>query len=219
MATCGDDVVPEMLAPYVARGPRKGGEGSWAVYANGLPQGVCWAHFSRKRDAEGAIRDRLSQWVRGALDKAERAGFVVIAPGPESACSLDLVNPWDNDLQGWPSTGLPIHSLGGPADLARFRLGWSAERWLAASSGRGPWSDAQKVAPSFADAATDLDAGRLSPEEKAALGATPATAPYLDLGEVERAALARVLWHDPRNRAGIEPATLPEQALCQPAPP
>lgn len=222
MSQCADSVVPDILTPYVAKGPRKSGVGAWAVYARGLEPSECFAYFARKRDAEAAARKGVGRWVAGALRAAEIAGRIIVAPLPGEirACGPHDREPWDRAIEGWWSVGLPvpISRLGGVSDLARFRLGWSAERWVDALLDRGHWQDPETLREACAQAEADLGAGRLTSAEAESLGASEATISYLRLSAGSRAALAECQWHTNKQEAGTDFAPLPEEALCRNAP-
>lgn len=197
-ATCSQptDPTPALLAAKVVR-VAKSGTFPWEVHCEIDPH-YCSTRAKTKREA--AEWATAPSWVRFAAMAAERQDLTRIAPPPPSACAKDHREPFHPTLEapwhisGWGDSmwcGRPIIFLKGARTLAEHRLAWAPERLAETLRFCDRWaSDWHTWVAASEQAKTDLLAGRLTPEEEAALGATPETAPWLRLVDYERGRLS-----------------------------
>lgn len=187
--TCAQpgDPIPAALAPIVERSEPRGPR-AWQVRCAVLDPFDCRAYAPTKRAALEFAGPKLAQWLAFAGHRAYLCRAVVAAPPPESACDEWKVSPVDRNLDqgdhcprgGRPTCGDPIvWRLGTVADLTRYRLGWTEERYRASFD---RWSiDNDRRNAAWTAALASIEAADLTPDEAAAMRATPETIGYYRL--------------------------------------
>lgn len=164
-----------MLRPVVERNEPRGGR-AWVVRIAALDAHRCCLYAPTKREAQTWTEgDKLQRWADHAAYCLAVDGKIMSASLPPSACERRHVEAWD-DPGVYGCGRAPAGDLGHEADLVCFRLGWSKERYSASFDRWCSDNDVRNVA--WQKAVESLAAADLTPEEAAALSATPETIGY-----------------------------------------
>lgn len=173
---CETNAAPHpLLRPVVERNEPRGPR-AWVVRVAALDAHKCCLYAPTKREAQTWTEgDLLRRWADHAAHCLAMEHKIAPAPAQPSACDRWHVEAW-GDPGVWGCGRAPAGDLGNEADLVRFRLGWSKERYSASFDRWCADNDVRNVA--WQKAVESLAAADLTPEEAAAMNATPETIGY-----------------------------------------